>query len=284
MGLIAALFSVAVMRPKPRTPAALLHERCNTRLLLQPREDVNVEGSPHTTPPSKLSRDWRPGDNTVLGDKEFDLVVFGATGFTGSLVAKYLASRYDPGVKWAIAGRSKAKLESLMSEFDPVLNFGVGVIVADASDPASLAALVSRTRVVITTAGPYTDYGTMLVAACAGAGVHYADLSGEPFWQRQMVDDYDHVARHTGAKVCFCICISLSDTSRKTFYILVRLSAAPFLTFHLLYFQTCNHVPSYFNLLYFACCLLAFQFVHSCFLSFTTIFIHILLDDDGKRW
>jgi len=199
LGIAAAAFSVAVMRAKPRTSTELLHPRCNSYLPIRPKE-IGTEAV-LSSPPSKLDRAWRPGDNTVLGNKEFDLVLFGATGFTGSLVAKYLASRYDPGVKWAIAGRSKTKLDALFKEFDPVLNHGVGVVVADASDEASLQALVARARVVVTTAGPYTDYGTLLVKACAGSGVHYADLSGEPFWQREMVDAFDHVARSTGAKV-----------------------------------------------------------------------------------
>jgi len=107
--------------------------------------------------------------------------------------------QYDPAFKWAVAGRSASKLAELVATFNPA--FGVGTVLADAADPASLAALAGSTRAVISTAGPYTDHGSLLVGACAAAGTHYADLSGEPFWQRDMVDRFDATARRTGAKI-----------------------------------------------------------------------------------
>src|SRR6476619_3096709 len=102
-----------------------------------------------------------------MRDREFDLVVFGATGFTGRLVAEYIA-RQKPK-RWAIAGRNKDKLAAL--------GFNVPIVIVDAMDPAACAAVARRTRVVCTTVGPYTKYGTALVTACADAGTHYCDLT-----------------------------------------------------------------------------------------------------------
>ncbi|HEY4059853.1 MAG TPA: saccharopine dehydrogenase NADP-binding domain-containing protein [Kofleriaceae bacterium] len=128
--------------------------------------------------------------------REFDLVLFGATGFTGHLVADYLAACVDRPT-WAIAGRSKEKLEAL--------GFGVPVIVADASDAAAMRALAERTKAVCTTVGPYAKYGSELVAACAAAGTHYCDLAGEIQWTRRMIDAHHETAQKSGARiVCSC--------------------------------------------------------------------------------
>ncbi|HWN78610.1 MAG TPA: saccharopine dehydrogenase NADP-binding domain-containing protein, partial [Bradyrhizobium sp.] len=119
---------------------------------------------------------------------EFDIIVYGATGFTGQLVAEYLAQHYvgktDP--KWAMAGRNLEKLASVRDAIGAPA--GTALIKADASDPASLKAMVDRTRSVLTTVGPYQLYGTELVAACAASGTDYLDLCGEPLWMRQMID------------------------------------------------------------------------------------------------
>lgn len=121
-------------------------------------------------------------------------MVFGASGFTGSLVARYLAAhgRLDPG-RWAIAGRNAAKLEAL--------GLGVPVLVADAQDRAALDAIAARAKVICTTAGPFAKYGSELVAACAAAGTHYCDLTGELQWVRRMIDAHHERARETGARI-----------------------------------------------------------------------------------
>jgi short subunit dehydrogenase-like uncharacterized protein len=126
-----------------------------------------------------------------MSNREFDLVLFGATGFTGRLVGEYLA-RQKPK-KWAIAGRNREKLESL--------GFDVPSIVVDAMDPAACAAVAKRTRVVCTTVGPYTKYGSALVAACADAGTHYCDLTGEVNFMRASIDANHERAKQTGARI-----------------------------------------------------------------------------------
>ncbi|HVK88225.1 MAG TPA: saccharopine dehydrogenase NADP-binding domain-containing protein [Kofleriaceae bacterium] len=124
--------------------------------------------------------------------RDFELVLFGATGFTGRLVADYLAMSPEQP-RWAIAGRSRAKLEAL--------GLDVPIVVADALDPASLAEVARRTRVVCTTVGPYAKYGSDLVAACTEAGTHYCDLAGEVQWMRRMIDAHHERARETGARI-----------------------------------------------------------------------------------
>ncbi|MFI6811522.1 saccharopine dehydrogenase family protein [Nonomuraea sp. NPDC050328] len=120
----------------------------------------------------------------------FDIVLFGATGFTGALTARYLAKAAGPEVRWAVAGRDRGKLEAL--------GLGVPVLVADAREPGELA---RRTRVVATTVGPYLEYGEPLVRACAEAGTHYVDLTGEPEFVDWMYLRYDALAASTGAKL-----------------------------------------------------------------------------------
>lgn len=131
-------------------------------------------------------------------DREFDLIVYGATGYTGQLVAEYLARHY-PTRKWAMAGRSRTKLEAAR---DAVGASGdLPLITANADDPASLKAMCERTRAIITTVGPYQLYGEPLLAACAQTGTHYLDLCGEPAWMRQMIDKYDAQAANSGARI-----------------------------------------------------------------------------------
>ncbi len=133
-------------------------------------------------------------------NKKFDVIVWGASGFTGRLVAEYLNQRYgaDGGLSWAMAGRSAEKLKQVAEEI------GAGsqpIILADAADPSSLGDMVEQTRVVCTTVGPYQKYGTALVAACVEAGTDYVDLSGEPAWMRKMIDRYGGRAKETGARI-----------------------------------------------------------------------------------
>lgn len=124
--------------------------------------------------------------------RELHVVLFGATGFTGRLIAAHLAAS-PAKPRWAIAGRNRAKLEAL--------GFDVPVIVADARDRSALDQLVQRTLVVCTTAGPYAKYGDQLVAACADAGTHYCDLTGEVQWMRRTIDAHHARAGETGARI-----------------------------------------------------------------------------------
>ena len=133
----------------------------------------------------------------------FDVVVYGATGFTGQLVAEYLASHYrnDGQLKWAMAGRSLDKLAAVRDAIGAPAD--IPLIAADASDPASLRAMIDRTNLVISTVGPYQLYGSDLVAACAATGTDYIDLCGEPIWMRQMIDQHQAEAEAIGARIVF---------------------------------------------------------------------------------
>lgn len=132
--------------------------------------------------------------------RDSDLVVFGATGFVGKLLAAYLAEHAPAGTRIALAGRSRARLEEARAAL-PTAAAEWPLIEADASDPAAMAALAAGTRVVVTTVGPYARYGMPLVEACAAAGTHYADLTGEVLFVRDAIDRVDDVARGTGAKI-----------------------------------------------------------------------------------
>jgi short subunit dehydrogenase-like uncharacterized protein len=136
-------------------------------------------------------------------NREFDLIVFGATGFTGRLVAEYLHHTYGAAgsVRWAMAGRSAAKLAQIRDELG--LPADLPLLVADASDEAALAALVKRTKVVITTVGPYQQYGEPLIRACAHAGTDYVDLCGEPGWMAKMIPELEAPAKASGARIVF---------------------------------------------------------------------------------
>ena len=130
--------------------------------------------------------------------REFDLVVYGATGFTGRLVAEYLLGR-DGVPKWAMAGRSHKKLEQVRDEIGAPSD--TPLIVADAGDPKSLSQMASRTRCIVTTVGPYTLYGTPLVEACAETGTDYTDLAGEVLWMKEMIERFGARAAETGARI-----------------------------------------------------------------------------------
>ncbi len=132
--------------------------------------------------------------------RDSDLVVFGATGFVGKLLAAYLAEHAPPGTRIALAGRSRARLEEARAALPPAAA-DWPVLQADASDAASLAELAASTRVLATTVGPYARYGLPVVEACARAGTHYADLTGEVLFVRDAIDRVDGVARGTGARI-----------------------------------------------------------------------------------
>lgn len=135
--------------------------------------------------------------------REFEVIIYGATGYTGRLVAEHLLRTYGPdgNLVWAMAGRSQAKLEEVHSLIGAPAS--VPLIVADAADPASLEAMVQRTKVVISTVGPYQLYGSPLVAACATAGTDYVDLTGESHWIAEMIAKHDATAKRSGARIVF---------------------------------------------------------------------------------
>jgi short subunit dehydrogenase-like uncharacterized protein len=134
---------------------------------------------------------------------EFDIVVYGASGFTGKLVAEYLAGRQKAGLtlNWALAGRSLDKLAAARDEVGAPAD--LPLVAADGEDVSSLSSMAARTRVVLTTVGPYQLYGSGLVAACATRGTDYVDLCGEPAWMAEMIESYHGKAQSTGARIVF---------------------------------------------------------------------------------
>ena len=142
------------------------------------------------------SREPAPAD-------DLDVVLLGATGFTGALTAEYLAEHAPSGLRWALAGRNRSKLEAVrdkLATLDPALA-DLELIEADSADRASLDAMVARTKVVISTVGPYVQFGEPLVAACAEAGTDYVDLTGEPLFVDQMYVAYHATAEKSGARI-----------------------------------------------------------------------------------
>ena len=139
----------------------------------------------------------------MKSNRELDIVVYGATGFTGRLVAEYLNNQYGVNgeVAWAMAGRSLSKLEQVRDEME--ISNDVPLVVADSSDIDSINAMVERTAVVCTTVGPYQLYGNELVAACAAAGTDYVDLCGEPGWMHKMIGAHNAAAEASGARIVF---------------------------------------------------------------------------------
>ncbi|MFT4998685.1 MAG: short subunit dehydrogenase-like uncharacterized protein, partial [Flavobacteriales bacterium] len=139
----------------------------------------------------------------MTNEREYGIVVYGATGYTGRLVAEYLNLQYGVGgeVNWAMAGRSMAKLEAVRDEMG--IGKDIPLVVADADDHASIEAMVNNTKVIITTVGPYQLYGSDLVAACAKAGTDYVDLCGEPNWMHEMIPLHSAAAKASGARIVF---------------------------------------------------------------------------------
>ena len=139
-----------------------------------------------------------------MAEREFDIVVYGATGYTGRLVAEHFVREYGGRAnapKWAMAGRSRGKLDDVRQAIGAPLD--TPLVIADADDPASLEAMCRSARVVLTTVGPYQLYGDALVAACVKTGTDYADLCGEPAWMREQIDKHHAAAKASGARVCF---------------------------------------------------------------------------------
>lgn len=131
--------------------------------------------------------------------RDFDIIVYGATGFTGRLVAEYFVQ--TGATRWAMAGRSLSKLEEVRDAIGAPAD--IPLVTASADDPASLHAMCQRTVVVLTTVGPYQLHGGGLVAACAETGTGYVDLCGEPAWMRRMIDAHHETARRSGALIIF---------------------------------------------------------------------------------
>lgn len=168
--------------------------------------------------------------------KRFDIIVYGATGFTGSLVARYLAAEAESALsspsalKWAIAARSEAKLAQVKEQLKnklpdvaPQLIDEIPVVVADSGDEQSLVAMVRQTKVVVSLVGPYKLYGELLVKACAENGVHYCDLTGEIVWVEEMTRKYAQTAEKSGAVLVNCCGFESIPSDLTTFLVTDRI-------------------------------------------------------------
>ena len=133
--------------------------------------------------------------------RDFDLILYGASGFTGQLVAEYLAGRPGEPSRWAMAGRNLAKLAAVRDAVGAPAD--IALLAVDADDPVALRAMAERTEVVLSTVGPYQLYGSALVEACVAAGTGYVDLCGEPGWMREMIDAHEDAAKASGARIVF---------------------------------------------------------------------------------
>jgi short subunit dehydrogenase-like uncharacterized protein len=140
-----------------------------------------------------------------MSTPSYDVIAFGASSFVGKILCRYLWQEFGlrGGVKWAVAGRSMAKLAALRDSLGPEAE-GLPLILADAADEASLRALCSSTRVVVSTVGPYALYGEPLVKACAATGTDYCDLTGEVQWIRRMIERHEAQSRQSGARIVHC--------------------------------------------------------------------------------
>jgi short subunit dehydrogenase-like uncharacterized protein len=138
-----------------------------------------------------------------MSEREFDVVVFGASGYTGKLVAEYIQSEYgeNGSVKWALAGRNREKLEGIRDELG--LSADLSILEVDSNDQGSLNAMTSSTKCVLTTVGPYQLYGSNLVESCAKNGTDYVDLTGEPGWMYEMINEHKETAQASGARIVF---------------------------------------------------------------------------------
>jgi short subunit dehydrogenase-like uncharacterized protein len=139
-------------------------------------------------------------DRFVAAAREFDLVLYGATGYVGKLTADYIAEHAPPGARIALAGRSQQRLNQVVEHAGPAAQQWQ-LVIADATNPDSLNSMAARTQVVVTTVGPYSEYGLPLVEACARAGTDYADLTGESLFVRDSIDGYHKQAADNGARI-----------------------------------------------------------------------------------
>ncbi|MBC8221249.1 MAG: saccharopine dehydrogenase NADP-binding domain-containing protein [SAR86 cluster bacterium] len=138
-----------------------------------------------------------------MSDKSFDVVIYGATGFTGKLVVEYMQEKYgnDEDVSWAIAGRSKEKLIAVSEDLKVGSN--VPHLLVDSNDTDSIVSMVQQAKCVLTTVGPYQLYGANILQQCVIHGVDYVDLCGEPGWMHEMINEYSDRAKETGARIVF---------------------------------------------------------------------------------
>jgi len=145
-------------------------------------------------------------DRKDLAKREYDIVLYGATGYTGKLAAKYLTQTYGNQVRWAIAGRRKEALEEVRRDLLKIKpDLDLPILIGDSSSPKTLQPIINDTRVFLTTVGPYDLYGTPIVALCAHYGTSYCDITGETNWVRKMIESYDHIAKASGARIVhFC--------------------------------------------------------------------------------
>lgn len=136
-----------------------------------------------------------------MREANYDLVVFGATGFVGQLICRYLAKEQvdERPLRWAIAGRNEAKLNVITKDYP---GQDIPIIIANSEDPEALASMCAQTKVVISTVGPYNRYGETLISQCAKSGTDYVDLCGEVLWLKEMIERYDDAAKQSGARIC----------------------------------------------------------------------------------
>ena len=139
----------------------------------------------------------------MSNENKFDVVIYGATGFTGKLIAEYMVSQYghNQDVTWAMAGRNLEKLEQVRDEIKA--NHDTPLLVVNSEDRSSLDSMAAQTKCVLTTVGPYQLYGSDLVAACAEGGTDYVDLTGEPGWMYEMIQQNEESAKKTGSRIVF---------------------------------------------------------------------------------
>ena len=138
-----------------------------------------------------------------MSEREFDVIVFGASGYTGKLVAEYMGKEYgnDESIRWAIAGRNKDKLSSVKKDLN--LDERVSVIEVDSTNKDSLDSMTSSAKCILTTVGPYQLYGSSLVQSCSENGTDYVDLTGEPGWMYEMINAHQDTAKKSGARIVF---------------------------------------------------------------------------------
>ena len=138
-----------------------------------------------------------------MSEREFDLVVFGASGYTGKLVAEYIQNEYggDQSLKWALAGRNKDKLAGIKEDLN--LESDLTILEVDSNDQESLDAMTSAAKCILTTVGPYQLYGSNLVESCAKNGTDYVDLTGEPGWMYEMINEHKETAKKSGSRIVF---------------------------------------------------------------------------------
>ena len=138
-----------------------------------------------------------------MSEREFDVIVFGASGYTGKLVAEYMGKEYgnDESIRWAIAGRNKDKLSSVKKDLN--LNERVSIIEVDSTNKDSLDSMTSSAKCILTTVGPYQLYGSSLVQSCSENGTDYVDLTGEPGWMYEMINAHQDTAKKSGARIVF---------------------------------------------------------------------------------